>query len=171
MSDLTEKIESCNFECEAGPLTMSRDWKNLKAEIERLGTTGEEVNIKLEGQKALLKASHDEIERLTTEVTELRDSNAKLGKLSESLMLYEDEYYDEAKQLLAEITTPSGSQAINHTACETHCCPACGRTYDHDCADNERLIAALRYIDDEAHDLNAAEECAREALAAVEDKG
>ena len=35
-------------------------------------------------------------------------------------------------------------------------------------ADNERLIAALRYIDDEAHDLNAAEECAREALAALE---
>jgi len=37
-------------------------------------------------------------------------------------------------------------------------------------ADNERFRAALRFIDDEAHDLNAAEECAREALAAVEDK-
>jgi len=34
--------------------------------------------------------------------------------------------------------------------------------------DNERFRAALRFIDDEAHDLNAAEECAREALAAVE---
>jgi len=37
-------------------------------------------------------------------------------------------------------------------------------------ADNERLRVALRFIDDEAHDLNAAEECAREALAAVEDE-
>jgi len=32
----------------------------------------------------------------------------------------------------------------------------------------ERLRVALRFIDDEAHDLNAAEECAREALAALE---
>lgn len=50
-------------------------------------------------------------------------------------------------------------------------CKLCGELTD----EIERLQArvaalegALRYIDDEAHDLNAAEECARAALAATE---
>ena len=36
MIDLIEQVESCQFECEAGPLTMSLDWIAVKDEIERL---------------------------------------------------------------------------------------------------------------------------------------
>ena len=36
MSDLIERIESCGFECEAGPLTMSRDWHTLRARVAEL---------------------------------------------------------------------------------------------------------------------------------------
>jgi hypothetical protein len=36
MTGLIKVIESCNFECEAGPLTMSRDWQALKARVAEL---------------------------------------------------------------------------------------------------------------------------------------
>ena len=30
LSDLIKKIESCNYECEAGSLEMNKDWDKLK---------------------------------------------------------------------------------------------------------------------------------------------
>jgi len=33
MNDIIEKIESCGFSCEAGPLKMSNDWEALKEKL------------------------------------------------------------------------------------------------------------------------------------------
>jgi len=34
MKSLIQKIDECNFQCEAGPLSLSDDWKNLKEKID-----------------------------------------------------------------------------------------------------------------------------------------
>ena len=47
MGDLIERIESCGFECEAGPLTMSRDWQNLKAELKQANAVVEAAELYL----------------------------------------------------------------------------------------------------------------------------
>jgi len=39
LQQLVEKIESCAFECEAGPLIMCIDWLKLKAKIEESAAT------------------------------------------------------------------------------------------------------------------------------------
>jgi hypothetical protein len=34
--NVIQKIEECDFQCEAGPLVLNRDWTDMKAEMERL---------------------------------------------------------------------------------------------------------------------------------------
>lgn len=63
----------------------------------------------LQGSKSG-RAALSEIERLTDEIRLLTECNEKLSKLSESLMLYEDEYYDEAKALLKTITVSDNQE-------------------------------------------------------------
>lgn len=75
MSDNTQRlielIESCDFACAAGPLTMSRDWKNLIAALEA-------KDQEIERQKALhlncTKRCHkalSDVERLEAELKQM----------------------------------------------------------------------------------------------------
>jgi outer membrane protein TolC len=44
------------------------------------------------------------LRELDKKIERLEAANANLVKLAESLMLYEDEFYDEAKKLLSALT-------------------------------------------------------------------
>jgi len=71
------------------------------------------------------------VESLLAEIGQLQNANAKLGKLGESLMLFEDKFYDEARALLKEITADSiQGQYLP--------CAVCGElnTPDHQCPAN-----------------------------------
>ena len=65
-SYLIERIESCGFECEAGPLTMSRDWQYLKDELKQANAALRKLSIAAE-DPANVRIMRQMVRRITTE--------------------------------------------------------------------------------------------------------